>query len=71
MPASRRSPADEGVQIPSGAKTRFGLDLYNLFGRNTRTAYNATYDPVTNGATWLRPTTLNPRFVRFKTAVDF
>jgi len=35
-------------------------------------AFNQTYDPVTNGATWLAPTTiLNSRFARFNVTVDF
>ena len=39
---------------------------------NTGTAYNQTYDPVTNGATWLSPSTvLNPGFARFNVTVDF
>jgi hypothetical protein len=53
-------------------RTNVGIDLYNLFNSNTGTAYNQTYDPVTNGATWLNPTTvLNPRFARFNVTFDF
>jgi hypothetical protein len=53
-------------------RTNVAIDLYNLFNSNTGTAYNQTYDPVTNGATWLSPTTvLNPRFARFNVTVDF
>jgi len=53
-------------------RTNLAIDLYNLFNSNTGTAYNQTYDPVTNGATWLSPTTvLNPRFARFNVTVDF
>ena len=38
----------------------------------TGTVYNQTYDPVTNGATWLAPTTvLNARFARFNVTFDF
>jgi hypothetical protein len=49
-------------------RTLVGIDLYNLFNRNTGTAFSTGYDPVT----WLRPTTvLNPRFVRFNVTVDF
>jgi hypothetical protein len=67
------------VDVRAGKILRFGryraniaIDLYNLFNRNTPTAYNQTYDPVTNGATWLSPTTvLNPRFARFNVTVDF
>ena len=53
-------------------RTNIAIDFYNLFNSNTGTAYNQTYDPVTNGATWLAPTTvLNPRFARFNVTVDF
>jgi hypothetical protein len=53
-------------------RTNVAIDLYNLFNANTGTAYNQTYDPVTNGATWLAPTTvLNPRFARFNVTFDF
>ena len=53
-------------------RTNIAIDLYNLFNSNTGTAFNQTYDPITNGATWLAPTTvLNPRFVRFNVTFDF
>jgi hypothetical protein len=53
-------------------RTNVAIDLYNLFNSNTGTAYNQTYDPVTNGAAWLAPTTvLNPRFARFNVTFDF
>jgi hypothetical protein len=53
-------------------RTNVAIDLYNLFNSNTGTVYNLTYDPVTNGATWLAPTTvLNARFARFNVTFDF
>jgi hypothetical protein len=53
-------------------RTNVAIDFYNRFNSNTGTAYNQTYDPVTNGATWLAPSTvLNPRFARFNVTVDF
>jgi hypothetical protein len=53
-------------------RTNVAIDFYNLFNSNTGTAYNQTYDPVTNGATWLAPTTvLNPRFARFNVTFEF
>ena len=53
-------------------RTNVAIDLYNVFNANTGTAYNQTYDPITNGATWLSPTTvLNPRFARFNVTFDF
>jgi hypothetical protein len=53
-------------------RTNVAIDLYNLFNANTGTVYNQTYDPVTNGATWLLPTTvMNARFARFNVTFDF
>jgi hypothetical protein len=53
-------------------RTNVAIDVYNVFNSNTGTAYNQTYDPITNGATWLAPTTvLNPRFARFNVTFDF
>jgi hypothetical protein len=53
-------------------RTNVGFDLYNLFNSNTGTAYNQVYDVASNGAAWLRPTTvLAPRFARFNVTVDF
>jgi hypothetical protein len=53
-------------------RTNIAIDLYNVFNSNTGTAYNQTYDPITNGATWLAPTTvLNPRFARFNATFNF
>jgi hypothetical protein len=55
-----------------GTRTNIAIDLYNVFNSNTGTAYNQTYDPVTNGASWLNPTTvLNPRFARFNVTFNF
>ena len=53
-------------------RTNVAIDIYNLFNSNTGTAYNQTYDPVTNGATWLAPTqVLNARFARFNVTFNF
>jgi hypothetical protein len=53
-------------------RTNVAIDFYNLLNSNTGTAFNQTYDPVTNGATWLAPTTvLNGRFARFNATFDF
>ena len=67
------------LDVRAGKILKFGrtraniaIDFYNLFNSNAGTAYNQTYDPVTNGATWLTPSTvLNPRFARFNVTVDF
>jgi hypothetical protein len=48
------------------------MDVYNLANVNTPTAYETVYDPATNGARWMQPTTvLLPRFMRFNVQVDF
>jgi len=53
-------------------RTNIAIDFYNIFNSNTGTVYNQTYDPLTNGRTWLAPTAvLNPRFARFNVTVDF
>ncbi|MGH9145888.1 MAG: hypothetical protein ACRD1Q_04200, partial [Vicinamibacterales bacterium] len=53
-------------------RTNVAIDIYNLFNSNSGTVYNQTYDPVTNGATWLAPTqVLNARFARFNVTFDF
>jgi hypothetical protein len=53
-------------------RTNVAIDLYNLFNSNRGTAFNQAYDPVTNGATWLAPSTvLNARFARFNVTFDF
>ena len=53
-------------------RTNVGLDVYNLFNRNTGTTYETVYDPATNGARWMQPTAvLLPRFMRFNVQVDF
>jgi hypothetical protein len=78
-PSDLRIDRYEGLDVRVGKNLRFGqsrtnvaIDLYNLFNSNTGTAYNQTYDPVTNGATWLSPTTvLNPRFARFNVTFEF
>jgi len=52
--------------------TNVGFDFYNLLNANTGTAFNSVYDVVTNGLTWLRPTSvLQPRFARFNVTVNF
>ena len=66
-PAGREGPA---ASAATGRTS--GFDFYNLFNANTGTAFNQVYDVASNGATWLRPTTiLSPRFARFNVTVDF
>jgi hypothetical protein len=53
-------------------RTNVGFDFYNLVNKNTGTAFNQVYDVASNGATWVRPTTiLAPRFARFNVTVNF
>jgi hypothetical protein len=56
----------------SGKRATIGMDLYNLFNANTPTAYETVYDPATNGARWLQPTSvLNARAARFNVQFEF
>jgi len=59
------------------ARANIGFDFYNLFNKDTGTAFQQVYDapsaanPI-GGQVWLRPTTvLGPRFARFNVTVDF
>jgi hypothetical protein len=53
-----------------GTRTDVGIDLYNVINANTQTGYNTTFG--TDGASWLRPTSIQgPRFVRFNATVNF
>jgi hypothetical protein len=55
-----------------GRRTDVGVDLYNLFNSNVATAYQQTYEQVTGGAAWLRPTAIAaPRLARFHVTFDF
>jgi hypothetical protein len=56
-----------------GAKrANVGVDLYNMFNANTPTGYETVYDPATNGARWMQPTSvLSPRFARVNMQLDF
>jgi len=55
-----------------GRRTDVGIDLYNLFNSNVTTAYQQTYEQVTSGAAWLRPTAIaSPRQARFHVTFNF
>ena len=55
-----------------GRRADVGVDLYNLFNSNVTTAYQQTYEQVTNGAAWLRPTAIAaPRLARFHVTLNF
>jgi hypothetical protein len=49
----------------SNRRADIAIDLYNLFNTNHATGYDGNYGYATNGADWLRPTTIvAPRFAR-------
>jgi len=55
-----------------GRRIDAGVDLYNLFNSNVTTAYQQTYEQVTNGAAWLRPTAIAaPRLARLNVTLNF
>jgi len=55
-----------------GKRMNVGVDLYNLFNANTPANYENIYDPATNGARWMQPTSvLLPRFARVNVQLDF
>ena len=55
-----------------GTRADIGVDLYNLFNTNDGTAFQQNFDYQSNGAAWLRPTSIvPPRFVRFNVTFNF
>jgi hypothetical protein len=55
-----------------GRRIDAGIDLYNLFNSNVTTAYQQTYEQVTSGAVWLRPTAIAaPRLARVHATLTF
>jgi len=49
-----------------------GVDLYNLFNTNDPAGYEQTFDYDTQGASWLRPSSIvPPRFARVNASVNF
>jgi len=55
-----------------GRRIDAGVDLYNLFNSNVTTAYQQTYEQVTSGAAWLRPTAIAaPRLARLHVTLNF
>jgi len=56
----------------AGRRADVGVDLYNLFNSNVTTAYQQTYEQVTSGAAWLRPTAIAaPRLARLHVTLNF
>jgi hypothetical protein len=55
-----------------GKRVDAGVDLYNLFNTNDAAGYEQTFDYATQGATWLRPTSIvAPRFARVNVTLNF
>jgi hypothetical protein len=49
-----------------------GIDLYNLFNTNNGAGFEQAFDYATQGASWLRPTSIvPPRFARFNITLTF
>ena len=49
-----------------------GVDLYNLLNTNDAAGYEQTFDYATQGASWLRPTSIvPPRFARVNVTLSF
>ena len=54
-----------------GRRADVGVDLYNLFNTNDAAGYEQTFDYATQGATWLRPTSIvPPRFAKVERDAD-
>jgi hypothetical protein len=55
-----------------GRRADIGVDLYNLFNTNDPAGYEQAYDYATQGASWLRPTSIvPPRFARVNVTFNF
>jgi hypothetical protein len=53
-------------------RTDVGVDLYNLLNTNDAAGYEQTFDYATQGASWLRPTSIvAPRFARVNVTLNF
>jgi hypothetical protein len=55
-----------------GRRIDVGMDLYNLLNTNDPAGYEQAFDYATQGASWLRPTSIvPPRFARFNVTLTF
>jgi hypothetical protein len=53
-------------------RANLGVDLYNMFNRNTPSSYEQVFDPANNGSRWMQPSgVLLPRFARLNVQFDF
>lgn len=55
-----------------GRRADIGVDLYNVFNTNDPAGYEQTFDYATQGASWLRPSSIvPPRFARLNMTITF
>jgi len=55
-----------------GRRADIGVDLYNLLNTNDPAGYEQTFDYATQGASWLRPSSIvPPRFARVNMTLSF
>jgi hypothetical protein len=55
-----------------GRRADIGVDLYNVLNTNDPAGYEQTFDYATQGASWLRPSSIvPPRFARVNVTVTF
>src|SRR6185295_13510354 len=55
-----------------GTRADIGVDLYNLLNTNDSAGYEQTFDYATQGASWLRPTSIvPPRFAKVNVTLSF
>ena len=55
-----------------GSRADIGVDLYNLLNTNDAAGYEQTFDYATQGASWLRPTSIvPPRFAQVNVTLNF
>jgi len=55
-----------------GTRADIGVDLYNLLNTNDAAGYEQTFDYATQGASWLRPTSIvPPRFAKVNVTLNF
>jgi hypothetical protein len=53
-------------------RTNIGVDVFNIFNRDTILTYNQAFVPNEVVDTWLRPNSvLTPRFIKFSAQIDF
>lgn len=60
------------LAFPVQLSPSHGVDLYNLFNTNNGAGFETAFDHATQGASWLRPTSIvPPRFARVNVTLNF